>query len=158
MLPEVQTYVDRLRDRRTEVLRAVQDLELDGLDWKPPVPDTNSLIVLAVHSLGAERQWLHAVIGNRMIERDRDAEFRAHGQIVTVLADLYATAANESEGILAALTSEELDAMRTYRSHTHSVRWCILHVLEHYSEHLGQMWLTRQLYENRRVFGSGSYE
>jgi hypothetical protein len=26
------------------------------------------------------------------------------------------------------------------------VRWCILHVIEHYAQHLGHMQLTRQLW------------
>ncbi len=152
MLPEVQSYVDRLRDRRNEVLKVISDLDAEALEWKPPLPDTNSLIVLAVHSLGAERNWIHAVAGQKAIERDRAAEFRARGQMAPVLPSLYDTATKESEKILSALTAEDLDAMRTHRNRQASVRWCILHVLEHYSEHLGQMWLTRQLYANRSVF------
>lgn len=152
MLPEVQTYIERLRDRRMEIVKATYDLDAPALEWKPPLPDTNSLIVLAVHSLGAERNWLQAVVGNKTIERDRAAEFRARAQMAPVLPSLYETVAKESEKILAALTEEEMDAVRPYRNQSYSVRWCILHVLEHYSEHLGQMWLTRQLYASRSVF------
>lgn len=150
MLPEVLSYVDRLRDRRKEILKCVQDLDAAALQWRPPMPDTNSLAVLAFHSLGAERQWLHAVVGNRTIQRDREAEFRARAQDVASLPVMVAAVAEESERILTALTPAELDARRTHRNRDLSVRWCILHILEHYSEHLGQMWLTRQWYENSR--------
>ena len=150
MLPEAQAYSDRLRDRRKEILKCVQGLDAAGLEWKPRMPDTNSLAVLAFHSLGAERNWLHAVVGQKAIERNREAEFRVRAKDVISLPAMYAAVAEESEQILAALAPEELNAVRAYRNRDLTVRWCILHVLEHYSEHLGQMWLTRQLYENSR--------
>lgn len=150
MLPEIETYLTRLHDRRAQVLRCVQELSPDALDWKPVAQDTNSIAVLAIHCLGAERQWLHAIVGKMNIERNRDAEFRSRAEDATALPAMYAAASDVSERILSALTPEEMDAPRSYLRYNESVRWCIVHVLEHYSEHLGQMWLTRQLYESSR--------
>ncbi len=150
MIPEVQTYIDRLRDRRAQVLKTIAGLDEGALDWSPLPGQANSLAVLAIHLLGAERNWLHGVVGQRKIERDRDAEFRAGAQDVSSLEPMYEAAAGTSEQILAELTGADLEAPRRVGSNTHSVRWSILHVLEHYNEHLGQMQLTRQLYENRR--------
>ncbi len=151
MLPEVQSYIERLRDRRAEILKVIEGLDAAALDWTPLPGAANSLVVLAVHSVGAERNWLHGVVGQQEIERDRDAEFRARAPEAAALKAMYAAVALQSEQVLAALTEQELGASRTSRQgRTVGVRWAILHILEHYSEHLGQMQLTRQLYENQR--------
>lgn len=151
MLPEVQFYVERLREARAKVLKALDGLTADALNWHPLPDETNSLYALAVHSLGAERHWVHEVVGLRKVERDRAAEFRARGEEVAALQAPYDAAARESEEILARLVELDMAALRGEPPDAHAVRWCILHVIEHYSEHLGQMHLTRQLWENRHA-------
>ncbi len=152
MLPEVQSYIERLGDRRAEILKAIDGLDEAALDWTPLPGEANSLAVLAVHSLGAERNWLHGIVGQKKIERDREAEFRARAEDLSTLKAMYAAAALTTEQILASLTEQELDSPRwTQQNRPVKVRWAILHVLEHYSEHLAQIWLTRQLYENRKT-------
>ncbi len=153
MLPEIKTYLARLADRRAEILKTLDGLDAEGLNWKPLPRDTNSLAVLATHSLGAERKWLHDVVGRRPVERDREAEFRARVEDVQPLRDQYAVVAKESEQILGALTEQDLEQMRSNGRYNGSVRWCILHVIEHYSEHLAQMGLTRQLFESEKAKG-----
>jgi len=149
MIPEVQTYVDVLREARAEVIKALDGLTADALNWHPLPDETNSSYALAVHLLGAERRWLHLEVGKRKIERDRDAEFRTRGDEIAPLRATYRAVASESEAILAPLEEAELSALSGNAPDAHSVRWCILHVIEHYNEHLGQMRLTRQLWENR---------
>ncbi|MCI0475497.1 MAG: DinB family protein, partial [Anaerolineales bacterium] len=118
--------------------------------WHPLPEETNSLYALAFHSLGAERRWIHEVVGQRQIERDRAAEFRARGDDVPSLRALFDAVTRDSEEILARLVEADLDAVRP-EPKPHAVRWCILHIIEHYNEHLGQMRLTRQLWENRHA-------
>jgi uncharacterized damage-inducible protein DinB len=149
MLPEVELYLERLQDRRAEILKALAGLEDEALDWKPLSSDSNSLAVLAIHSLGAERRWLHQIVGGRKIERDREAEFRARAKDVPTLNAMYAAAALQSHQILSQLKAEEMEMLHHGALEPCTTRWAILHVLEHYSEHLAQMWLTRQLWENR---------
>ena len=149
MLPEVQTYRNALREARQEILKTLDGLTPDALNWHPLPDETNSLYALAVHLLGAERRWVHHEVGQRKIERDREAEFRARGEDIAALRSLYDAVARESEEILARLVESDLGALRGAAPDAHSVRWCILHIIEHYSEHLGQMRLTRQMWENR---------
>jgi uncharacterized damage-inducible protein DinB len=151
MLPEVETYIERLRELRAEMLKTLDGLDAEALNWCPLPEETNSLYALATHSLGAERRWVHACVGGRAIQRDRDAEFRARGEDLAALGAAYAETARESEAILAPLVESDLAALRGEAPNAHAVRWCILHVIEHYNEHLGQMRLTRQMWENRRA-------
>jgi uncharacterized damage-inducible protein DinB len=132
------------------MLLALEGLNADALNWHPLPEETNSLYALAFHSLGAERRWLHEIVGQRQIERDREAEFRARGDDLAALRALYDAVPRASEEILARLVESDLDAVRP-EPKPHAVRWCILHVIEHYHEHLGQMRLTRQLWENRHA-------
>ena len=150
MLSEIETYIERLRDLRAQVLKTLDGFDADGLNWRPLADESNSLFVLATHSLGAERRWLHEMVGQRKIERDRAAEFRARGDDVAALRVTYEAVARESEEILARLVQVDMDALRGDPPKAYIVRWCILHVVEHYCEHLGQMYLTRQLWESGR--------
>src|SRR5512141_1507111 len=149
MLSETQTYLERLQDRRTALLQTLQGMDAGGLNWRPLSEHTNSVASLATHALGSERQWIHQIVGGRQIERDRKAEFTARVEDIAPLQAQYAAVALETQNVLAALAAGDLDAERTTGQGPHSVRWCILHSLEHYTEHLAQMALTRQLYENR---------
>jgi hypothetical protein len=88
-------------------------------------------------------------VGRRKVDRDREAEFRTRGEDIVPLRAMYDAVAGASEEILARLVESDLGVLRGEPPDAHSVRWCILHVIEHYNEHLGQMRLTRQLWENR---------
>jgi uncharacterized damage-inducible protein DinB len=149
MLPEVQGYSDALREARQEILETLDGLTADALNWHPLPDETNSLYAIAIHLLGAERRWVHHEVGQRKIDRDREAEFRTRGEDIVPLRAMYNAVGSTSEEILVRLVESEVGALRGGPPNEHSVRWCILHVIEHYNEHLGQMRLTRQLWENR---------
>ncbi len=145
MLPEGQLYVERPRAVRADILKTLNGLNADALNWHPLPNGTNSLNALAAHLLGAERYWLHKQIEQHKVERDRDAEFNACGENGAALRPIYERVERESDAILERLVESDMDILREGRT----VRWCILHVIEHYNEHLGQVRLTRQLWENR---------
>jgi uncharacterized damage-inducible protein DinB len=149
MISETQTYANVLRDARARVWKLLEGLMPDALNWHPTPDASNSIYALAVHCLGAERRWIHQIVGGRTIVRDRDAEFRALAENLAALQTTYAEAAGETERVLNELTSDALDALKSDGKQEASARWCILHIVEHYNEHIGQMALTRQLWENR---------
>jgi len=152
-MSESQTYIERLRELRANTLKTLEGLDADGLNWKPTRKDTNSIFVLATHLIGSERYWLHQVVGQRAVERDRAAEFRARGTSADALRDSFDAVARASDEVLSQLAPAEFDATRSGNYGSHSVRWCILHVIEHYSEHSGQMSLTRQLRQEQAKSG-----
>ena len=149
MGPAIELYERLLRQRRADVLKILDGLEAEALNWHPLSDATNSIFALAVHLLGAERHWIHERTGGRKIERDRAAEFRAKGDDVAMLRAQYETVARTSEEILGRLVEAELDVAREDGKGKFTFRFCILHILDHYAEHVGQMALTRQLWENR---------
>ncbi len=151
MLTEVQTYLDELNALRANVLQTLEGLDASALNWRPLPTDTNSLFIMATHSLGSERGWFGSVIANQPATRDRAGEFRAQGNDIAALRTAFRETEPYSREILAPLTAQDLDAVRQHHEHgTVTVRWVLLHILKHYSEHLGQMRLTRQLWENQK--------
>lgn len=149
MLPEISEYLEHLRALRGKVLQTLDGPDADALNWTPTGEGTNSLFVLATHCIGSEHGWMFEILGRGEPTRNRPAEFLARGDDLTALREQYARVAQETETLLAARTLDDLTTMRTRTPYGDvSERWIILHVIAHYSEHLGQMFLTRQLWEN----------
>ncbi len=151
MLSETRTYIERLRALRADTLKALDGANARALNWKPTARDTNSLFVLATHLLGSERHWIHRVVGGRAVERDRDAEFRARGKDSANFRAQFDLVAQTSEEVLARLTDADLNAARDTPNYgTVTVRWAIVHLIEHFAEHVGQMNLTRQVWQAQK--------
>ncbi|MGE5139872.1 MAG: DinB family protein [Rudaea sp.] len=147
---EIETYLARLTGLRSEVWETLEDLDTAALNWTPLPEGTNSLLVLATHSLGAEHGWIAEVVGREPKTRIRANEFRARGSGLEQLRERFEATARESERILSGLNESDLNETREGTSgETVTVRWAIIHVIEHYAEHLGQMSLTRQLWGSK---------
>jgi uncharacterized damage-inducible protein DinB len=150
MLPEVHTYLTDLEELRGQVKGLLQGLPKEALDWHPIEGGgefaTNSLAALVVHLAGSETFWMKEIIGGKKIERDRDAEFVAKGLSLSELQAKIAAAAKVTVEILSALTEKQLEEGRRWKDRSINVRGCILHVIEHFAQHLGHMQLTRQLW------------
>ena len=122
------------------------------LNWAPTNDETNSLFVLGTHVIGSEHGWIFEILGNGAQTRNRAAEFSAQGNSIEKLRAEYERVAAETKQVLSALTDEDLKTTRYRESHGEmTVRWILLHVIEHSSEHLGQMELTKQLWEQNKI-------
>ena len=129
----------------------VRDLDADALNWRPG-PETNSLAVLVTHLLGAEHSCVTTALGEP-IDRDRDAEFLARATGPEELLALIDHVDSVLPGLIDRLTADDLAAERTRPGdrlgRTRSGIWWVLHAMRQSREHIGQMMLTRQLYEQQ---------
>jgi hypothetical protein len=125
----------------------VQDLDRGTLNWKP-LPLANSIAVLIVHTLGAERDMIRAV-RSLSTERDRESEFRAEAEAADLLA-LLDQADRELDENLGAMTAADLTELRPRgeRPPRPGLEW-LLSNYGHAREHLAQVELTKQLYDSR---------
>jgi uncharacterized damage-inducible protein DinB len=150
MLKEIQTYLTQLGDLRNQVKTLLEGLSPEALDWRPIQEEgelaTNSLAVMAVHLAGSQTYWMKEVIGGTPIKRDREAEFVTRNVPAAELKARMDAASRVSEEVLSSLTGPQLEESRKFRDRTVTVRWGILHVIEHFAIHLGHMQLTRQLW------------
>jgi uncharacterized damage-inducible protein DinB len=155
MLPMLEAYRERLEALHTDIHKTLTGLPLAALDWLPGA-EMNSLAVLASHVAGSERYWVGEVAGGDPSHRDRPTEFHIYGlNEVELSARLDATLAH-SRMVLERLTSRELELRRPAADRGEvTVAWALFHNLQHVGMHLGQMQLTRQLWEQQLITETG---
>ncbi len=143
-------YLDLLQDCHDKILQALDGLPAEALDWSPG-PEMNSISVLVTHLTGAERFWIGDVANQDSSNRNRAAEFQVHDvgleNLKKRLDDSLAYTRNAAENS----RLQELEVKRvTPDGREHTVTWALLHALEHSMLHLGQIQLTRQLWEQKQ--------
>ncbi len=151
MIPEINAYLEELNVLRGKVLQTLEDLTPEAWNWTPLENDANSLFVLATHMIGSEHGWIFEILGEGDKTRNRPAEFTARAIDLGELHARYARVAAETTAVLENRTASDLAGTRHREGYGDiSERWIILHIIAHYGEHLGQMYLTRQLWEKTK--------
>jgi uncharacterized damage-inducible protein DinB len=150
MISELDNYLERIEDLRGQVSGLLADLPAEALNWRPIEGKddhvTNSLAVLAAHLAGAEHFWIAEVVGGRPETRDRDAEFATVATSNAEIIQLLEKNALETREVFSTLSNSDLNGTRQTKGRIVPVRWCILHVIDHTSLHLGHMQITYQLW------------
>lgn len=158
MKTELANYLERIEDLRGQVAGLVSGLTPEALNWRPiegrDDHATNSLAALAAHSAGAEHFWIAEVVGGRPATRNREAEFAKVAASSEELTQLLDRTAVETKEVLRSLKGTDLTDTRQTGGRTVPVRWCILHVIDHTSLHLGHMQVTFQLWAGGRSIPS----
>jgi DinB family protein len=133
----------RVVDRLVEILDGLTEAELN---WHPPAPETNSLFVLATHTIANTEDNILATLCGEPLRRERAAEFQAYGTTFEPLRQRWAFLRRRIEAALADLPPSALDGMRQHpRRGPVTAREILLVVARHAAEHLGQAELTRDL-------------
>jgi uncharacterized damage-inducible protein DinB len=142
-----------LRQQQRAFGDVIADLPIEALDWQP-ARGANSLAVLVTHAWGAAQAWTLRAAGREMA-RDRAAEFRAKANSAALHALLIEGGAR-IEAALEAIDPATLGRIcfgpstQPSSDEEYTVAQCVLHAVEHAQEHLGQAYLTRQLWERQR--------
>ena len=150
MLQFYKDYLDLLETLHNDFTKAIDGLSVEALDWVPGA-DMNSLCVLVVHTTGAGRYWIGDVAGGIPSNRDRAAEFRAHGLDEANLKQRFADTFTFSQELLENFTLDDLAKLCVSPIHgeTYSAGRALAHALEHTSMHAGHAQITRQLWDQR---------
>jgi len=158
MITELANYLERLGDLRGQISGMVGGLPAEALNWRP-LPGTgdhatNSLAALAAHSAGAEHFWIAEVVGGRPATRDREAEFATLAASSAEIIRLLENTSLKTREVFLTLKDTDLKETRETAGRTVPVRWCLLHVIDHTSLHLGHMQVTFQLWAGGRSIPS----
>ncbi|NJL93464.1 MAG: DUF664 domain-containing protein [Anaerolineae bacterium] len=149
-------YLETLTTLHEDFKKVLEGLSTEALDWVPG-PEMNSLGVLAVHTASAERYWIGDVALADPSNRNRAAEFEAHGHDAAHLIALFDTTLNYVRAGLAHLSPAQFAEEREAPLHTprngrrYRVLWSLYHALEHTATHVGHAQLTRQLWEQHQA-------
>ena len=151
MLSFFADCLDRLTTLHNEMEKAIAGLTQEALDWSPG-PGINSMAVLVVHTVGAERYWIGDVIGRDPSGRIREEEFETTGLDEMALRGKLGTALEHSRSTLANLTVDALAEPRYSSRHDKdfTAGWALAHALEHTAVHTGHIQLMRQLWEQKQ--------
>jgi uncharacterized damage-inducible protein DinB len=141
-------YLNLLQDCHNHILNALEGLPPAAFDWAPGT-DMNSISVLVFHLTGAERYWIGDVAAQDPSDRDRDAEFRVQGAGLDVLKKRTTDILEYASNALDKMSIQDLETIRisSRDGREFTVAWALLHALEHATLHLGQIQMTRQLWE-----------
>lgn len=134
-----------LRQHAGHIDKCVARLSEDQV-WSRGHESSNSIGNLLLHLTGNVRQWIISGVGEIRDVRDRDSEFNARDgapkeQLVARLRETVEEACN----IVAGLDAEQLAKAVHIQKHDVSVMEAIYHVVEHFSEHTGQIIFATKL-------------
>ncbi len=158
---EIDLYIRELQQLLGAVCRRIDGLHPAQLNYRPPLPQANSLWAIATHVLGNSEAWVLGIGCGRPVGRDRDAEFAATGEDGSALTARAQALGDAFARALRALPANALDETRTPRppllgigpSDDLTVREALLRVLLHGRLHIGHMELTCDLARQARGAG-----
>jgi uncharacterized damage-inducible protein DinB len=125
--------------------------------WNRPNNNSNSLGNLILHLCGNMTQYVIASVGEMEDTRDRDTEFATTQGLskVELLRKLNDTVSQVKQTIQSA-TESQLLKKRDVQGFNFSGMGCVIHAVEHYSYHTGQIaFWVKQLVDEELGFYDG---
>jgi DinB superfamily len=148
--PTVEAAAEILREALSDLRGAVEGMSADELNRRPAGEDTNSIAVLATHSMHSTRAWLSVAVGAEPPERDRPAEFRvvaSNDELLSLLDEMGTECVSLLDGATYDPDRTGLAPWRQGRlaDQPVSAAWALIFALAHLREHVAHAQLTRQL-------------
>src|SRR3970040_1939266 len=138
-----------------ELRSSIEGLPAEALNWRPASDATNSIAVLATHTVYATRLWLSMAMGAPLPERDRDSEFRASVDDSAALLRLVDELAKDCLAVLRSAEEVDWAAMRKTAGRGGdappevTAAYALVHATEHLRGPVDQISLTPRLWEGR---------
>jgi Uncharacterized protein conserved in bacteria len=134
--------LSQLANRIQECLRRLSEEQI----WARGSEGENAVGNLVLHLAGNVRQWIGSGVGRLPDVRDRDAEFTARGLISREeLSNRLDQTVKEANSIIEGLTASRLQERVTIQNYEVSVLEAVYHVVEHFSQHAGQIIFATKL-------------
>jgi uncharacterized damage-inducible protein DinB len=140
--------VSKLRQLSGQIDTCVQKLTPEQV-WMRGGEMQNAVGNLLLHLTGNVRQWILAGVAGTVVERDRDGEFAARGGVAPeALRVGLKRAVGDAVRVIEGLPAGRLTERVNIQGHDVSVLEAIYHVVEHFSEHTGQIILLTKAFTN----------
>ena len=135
----IQNAILHLDENTDKIKKCLLELSEEEI-WRRPNAASNSVGNLLLHLCGNIRQYAISSLGRRPDVRVRDAEFETRNDLTKteLFAKLSATV-EEAIAVLKSIDSEELLRIRSVQGYSFSGIGIVIHVVEHYSYHTGQI-------------------
>lgn len=144
-----QDFITFSADKLTQLSGRIQDC-LGRLSseqvWTRGHASENSVGNLVLHLCGNVGQWIGSGVGGKPDTRQRDTEFAARGNVQPAeLSERLDQAVTEAAGTIRHLPHARLLEKTTVQKYNVTVMEAIYHVVEHFSQHTGQIIFATKL-------------
>ncbi len=143
---EIETWIHTIHSAVDRIVACLDGLDAEQLDWRPPHPEANSLLVIATHVLANVEENVCEVIGGEAVGRVREEECAAHEGSAEAVRGRWEGLQGRIGATLVRAGPEALE--RTYqhpRRQGLTGREVLLVAVRHAAEHAGEAELTRML-------------
>ncbi|MFT6244506.1 MAG: putative damage-inducible protein DinB [Salibacteraceae bacterium] len=139
----------------TRISKCLNLLNEDEI-WYAPNDQITTVGNTVLHLIGNARQWIITGIGQEEDNRERDDEFKVDSRVSKVeLESALAELQKDVEPILFGLTNKQINKVTNIQGFEVSGFSILIHVIEHFSYHTGQISLLTKLMKNEDL---GYYE
>ncbi|HLK22674.1 MAG TPA: DinB family protein [Bryobacteraceae bacterium] len=144
-----QEFLKFSADKLTQLSGRIQDcvgrLSHEQV-WTRGHESENSVGNLVLHLCGNVGQWIGSGVGGQQDTRQRDAEFAARGDVQPAeLSERLNKAVSAAAAIIRDLPPARLMESTTVQKYDVTVLEAIYHVVEHFSQHTGQIIFATKL-------------
>ena len=145
----IQQAIHRLEENTPKIQACLGELSEQEL-WHRPNASSNSTGNIILHLCGNITQYILSALGNTEDKRERDKEFTSTGvlQKAELLEKLKATV-SQSVKIMQSLNADDLLKRHSVQGFDLSAMGIIIHVVEHYSYHTGQIIFWTKLIKDK---------
>ena len=152
----VRHAVMRMDENTKKIEKCLKELSEDEV-WQKPNKASNSIANLLLHLCGNIRQYAISSLGRRPDVRERDLEFSTEkGYEKADLFTKLSETVEEAKAIIKKIDIEEMLRIRFVQGYEFSGIGVLIHVVEHYSYHTGQIiFWTKLLREKDMAFYAG---
>ena len=150
LIDEFKSYSQtKLNDSLAQIEKCLNLLTLEQI-WLRPNEVSNAIGNLVIHLNGNVKQWLVESLGGVPSDRDRPAEFAQRDPIPT--AEIFGNlkeSVQQACHVIAELTAQQLMEKVTVQKYEVSGLAAVIHVVEHFSLHTGQIVYATKLLINQ---------
>lgn len=145
----INQAIFRLNENTPRIKKCLNELTEEEV-WKRPNESSNSIGNLILHLCGNIRQYTISSLGGKEDNRERDKEFNTKGGFTKAeLFEKLSSIVDEAVEVIQSLDEETLLRVRSVQGFEYSGVGNILHVVEHYSYHTGQIAFWTKLLKDK---------
>jgi hypothetical protein len=141
---EAKMYADAIIGKIDRIVACLDGRTDEEISRTPPVPNANSLRVLAVHTMGNVEEAIFEILHGQPVNRDRDAEFSATARTADDVRNQWNELHPRVREAIESMDETQLGAKYDdHRRGPNTGRGLLLLTATHASEHVGHAELTR---------------
>lgn len=156
--PEIGFYLSGIEKVRAQIREAAADLTQEELARRV-TPTAHQIGNLILHLVECEASWIHETVGGRALDEEEkrfahicdttETDFAAKNYSAAECIERLDRIGRRSREILARFTDEDLEKFfgfeRGGKKYEASLRWILIHLVEHEATHKGQITMLKRL-------------